>query len=190
MTTQCESIIRSVVSDSLQSHGLQPMRLLCPWNSPGKNTGVGCHALLQGIFWNQGWKPGLPWLQAYFLLSEPPQKPSMTTCTIKISNIHPISPLWISAPQSNHFKQVLLFLLMRVYSITQLCLTLCDPMNWGSPMPGSSGYGTFQARIQEWVAISSFRGSSWPRDRTSVSCVFCIGKRIFYLRSHQEICFY
>ena len=34
---------RSVVSDSLKPHGL-----LCPWNSPGKNTGVGCHALLQG----------------------------------------------------------------------------------------------------------------------------------------------
>ena len=32
----------------------------CPWNSPGKNTGVGCHALLQGIFPTQGWNPGLP----------------------------------------------------------------------------------------------------------------------------------
>ena len=35
-------------------------RLLCPWNSPGKNTGVGCHALLQGIFATQGSNPGLP----------------------------------------------------------------------------------------------------------------------------------
>ena len=40
----------SVVSDSLQSRRLQLMRLLCPWDSPGKNTGVGCHTLLQGIF--------------------------------------------------------------------------------------------------------------------------------------------
>ena len=38
---------RSVVSDSLQPHGLQPTRLLRPWDSPGKNTGVGCHCLLQ-----------------------------------------------------------------------------------------------------------------------------------------------
>ena len=45
---------RSVMSDSLQQHGLQPGRLLCPWDSPGKNTGVGCHALLQGIFLTQG----------------------------------------------------------------------------------------------------------------------------------------
>ena len=37
----------SVVSDSLWSHGLEPTRLLCPWDSPGKNTGVGCHFLLQ-----------------------------------------------------------------------------------------------------------------------------------------------
>ena len=39
----------SVVSDSLRPHGLQPARLLCPWDSPGKNTGVGCHFLLQLI---------------------------------------------------------------------------------------------------------------------------------------------
>ena len=38
----------------LWSHGLQSTRLLCPWNFPGKNTGVGCHFLLQGIFPTQG----------------------------------------------------------------------------------------------------------------------------------------
>ena len=43
-----------VTSDSLRPRGLQPARLLCPWDSPGKNTGVGCHALLQGIFLTQG----------------------------------------------------------------------------------------------------------------------------------------
>ena len=42
--------IHLVVPDSLWPHRLQPTRLLCPWDSPGKNTGVGCHALLQGIF--------------------------------------------------------------------------------------------------------------------------------------------
>ena len=49
----------SVVSDSLQPHRLQPARLLCPWNFPGKNTGVGCHALLHGIFLTQGSNPRL-----------------------------------------------------------------------------------------------------------------------------------
>jgi len=43
----------------LQPHGLWPTRLLCPWDSPGKNTGVGCHFLLQGMFPTQGSNPGL-----------------------------------------------------------------------------------------------------------------------------------
>ena len=45
-----------VQAKSLQlDYGLQPARLLCPWDSPGDNTGVGCHALFQGIFllWDQ-----------------------------------------------------------------------------------------------------------------------------------------
>ena len=46
--------VSSVMSNSLQPHGLQPTRLLCPWNFPGKITGVGCHFLLQGLFLTQG----------------------------------------------------------------------------------------------------------------------------------------
>ena len=49
---------RSVVSNSLWPHGLKPTRLLCPWDSPGKKTGVGCHDLLQGIVPSQGSNPG------------------------------------------------------------------------------------------------------------------------------------
>ena len=45
------------MSDSLWPHGLQPARLLCPWDSPAKNTGVGCRALLEGIFPAQGIEP-------------------------------------------------------------------------------------------------------------------------------------
>ena len=51
--------VSSVMSDSIQPNGLQPARLLCPWDSPGKNTGVSCHALLQGIFQTQGLNPHL-----------------------------------------------------------------------------------------------------------------------------------
>ena len=39
--------VTSVMSDSVQPHRRQPTRLPCPWHSPGKNTGVGCHFLLQ-----------------------------------------------------------------------------------------------------------------------------------------------
>ena len=45
------------MSDSLQLYGLQSTRLLCPWDSPGKKAGVGCHALLQGIFLTQESNP-------------------------------------------------------------------------------------------------------------------------------------
>ena len=84
--------VASVMFYSVQSHRRQPPRLLRPWDSPGKNTGVGCHFLLQ--------------------------------C-------------------------------MKVKSeseVTQLCPTLCDPMDCS--LPGSSIHGTFQARILEWVAIA------------------------------------
>ena len=43
-------VSRLVVSDSLRPQELQPIRLLCPWDFPGKNTGMDCHFLLQGIF--------------------------------------------------------------------------------------------------------------------------------------------
>ena len=48
------SVSSSVVPHSLQPHGLQPTRLPCPWGFPGKDTGVGGHFLLQGIFPTQG----------------------------------------------------------------------------------------------------------------------------------------
>ena len=51
--------VASVVSDSLWSCELYSTRPLHPWASPGKNTRVGCHALLQGIFLTQGLNPGL-----------------------------------------------------------------------------------------------------------------------------------
>ena len=60
----------SVVSDSLRPHGLWPARLLCPWDSPGKNTGMNIHSLLQGIFQTQGSNPGLlHWRQILYCLS-------------------------------------------------------------------------------------------------------------------------
>ena len=65
----------SVVSDSLQPHGLQPLRLLYPWDSPDKNTGVGCHFLLRGNLPDPGIKPRSPILQADSLPSELPGKP-------------------------------------------------------------------------------------------------------------------
>ena len=60
----------------------------------------------------------------------------------------------------------------------------CNPM--GCSLPASSVQGIFQARILGWGAISSSRGSSWPRDQTHVSCLSCIGRSILYHWATEE----
>ena len=67
--------------------------------------------------------------------------------------------------------------LSRVYVLTQLCPTLCDPVDCSLPV--FSVHGIFQAGILEVGAISFSRGSSQPRDQTQVSCVSCIAGRFF-----------
>ena len=72
-----------------------------------------------------------------------------------------------------HFKN-------RYVLIEQLCLTLCNPMDCSPPV--SSVHGILQARILQWVTVSSFRGSSRPWDRTW-SFPHC--RQIVYRLSHQ-----
>ena len=69
---------------------------------------------------------------------------------------------------------------MCVGLVAQACLTLCNPMD-GS-LPGSSVHGILQARILEWVAISSSRGYSQPRDGTQVPVPHC--RWVLYHLSH------
>ena len=70
-----EGVSGSVVSDPCDPMDcMYPSRLLCPWNSPGKNTGMGSPFLLQGIFQTQGSNPGLLYCRDS-LLAEPPGKP-------------------------------------------------------------------------------------------------------------------
>ena len=58
--------------------------------------------------------------------------------------------------------------LLAYETVSQLCPTLCNPMDCNPP--GSSVCGIFQATILEWVAFSFSKGSSQPRARTRVSC--------------------
>ena len=60
----------------------------------------------------------------------------------------------------------------------QSCPTLYDPMDHSRP--GSSVHGILQARILEWIALSSFRGSIRPRYQTCISYVSCIGRQVLY----------
>ena len=65
------------------------------------------------------------------------------------------------------------------------CPTLGNSVNYSQP--GSSVHGIFQARIMEWAAISYSRGSSETRDRTTVSCVSCIGSGCLYHCAAREV---
>ena len=62
------------------------------------------------------------------------------------------------------------------FSHVQLFANLCMDCS----LPGSSVHGILQTRILEWVAVSSSRGSSRTRDRTLVSYISCIGRRVLY----------
>ena len=70
-------------SDSFQPHGLWPNRLLCPWKSPGKNTVVDCHSLLQGIFPIHRSNLGLPHSRRILLPSEPRCPPYLESVILK-----------------------------------------------------------------------------------------------------------
>ena len=72
--------VASVVSDSVPPHGLQPTRLLRPWDSPGKSTGVGCHFLLQCMEVESESEVA----QSCLTLSDP------TDCSLPGSSIHGI----------------------------------------------------------------------------------------------------
>ena len=73
---------------------------------------------------------------------------------------------------------VFIFFCLYVYAQSLLCPTLCGSMDCS--LTGSSVHGISQAKILEWVAISSSRGSSQQRDRTCISCISCIGRQILY----------
>ena len=77
----------SVVSNSLWPHELQPVKLLCSWAYPAKNTEVGCHFLLQGNLPNPGIEPASPASPASaggFFTSEPPGKPNWFLFIVKM----------------------------------------------------------------------------------------------------------
>ena len=110
-----------------------PPRLPCPWDSPGKNTGVGCHFFLQCI----KVKSESEVTQSCLTLSDP------MDCSLPGSSVHGI-------PQTG----ILSGLPLKAAGAKSLqsCPTLCDPID--SSPPGSPIPGILQARTLEWVAIS------------------------------------
>ena len=169
-----------VVSDALWPYGLQPAKLLCSWNSPGKNTGVGNHSLLQGIFPTQDWTQFSCIAGRFFTIWATREAPS---CFPRIhfcivchkGQVHVLCGCAI-----NIYELVILrhknYTCMRA-KLLQSCPILCDSMDC-SP-PGSSVHGTLQIRRLECIAMLSSRGSSWPRDQTHISNGSCTAGRFF-----------
>ena len=125
---------RSVVSDSSRPHGLQPTRLLRPWDSPGKSTGVGCHCLLQGWVWiptkaqthhiKKGKETNYQHTGRYY-------KPWENIMTVNWSGEDGwfCSQMWSKlTPEKGENKDRPVF-----SSVAQSCPTLCDPMNHSTP---------------------------------------------------------
>ena len=84
---QMRVLSHSVMSNSLWSQGLKPTSLLCPWNSPGKNTGVGWHSLLQGISPTQGLNTGPLHLLHWQMASLPLTPPGRTWSLAKLMSL-------------------------------------------------------------------------------------------------------
>ena len=111
--------------------------------------------------------------------SSPNHNWRMMVCSLSWSNF-----ILLSLTHSSYRKVFKIQGTRAWHSITYCCLvsksrlTLRDPMDC-SP-PGSSVHGTLQARILEWVAMPSSRGSSRPRDWTPISYISCIGRWVHY----------
>ena len=87
---------RSIVSDSVRPHGLHPIRLLCPGDSPDKSTAGGCHFFLQGIVPTQGLK-----LHLLLHLWQSPTLASMEGCVRAQSCLTLFNPMDCSPPVSS-----------------------------------------------------------------------------------------
>ena len=120
-----------------------------PWDSPGKNTGVGCHFLLQCMK----------------VKSESEVAQSCLTLATPWTAAHQAPPS-MGFSRQKYWREINQKWPM-LSEVAQSCPTLCDPVDCS--LLGSSLHGTLQARILEWVAISFSKGASQPRDRSQVS---------------------
>ena len=127
--------------DSLQPHGLYPARLLCPWDFPGKNTGIGCHFLLWEIFLTQESDLCLLHWQAdffFFLTTEPPGKPFP-----KCPPPHPLQKVYhflrFSSPRFRFLLMHFRTLKAHTQRNTHTALKSKFPMCITPPPPGQQG---------------------------------------------------
>ena len=137
-------------------HRRQPTRLCRPWDSLGKNTGVGCHFLLQCM----KVKSESEVAQLCPTLSDPME------CSPPGCSVHGIFQArvleWGAIAFSGRKAAA-------AAKSLQSCPTLCDPIDSGPP--GSHVPGILKARTLEWVAISFSNARKWKVKVTLLSCV-------------------
>ena len=157
---------------------LQP--LLCPWDSPGKNTGVGRHSLLQGIFPTQGSNQGLLLCRQFFTIWATREAlldtyhSSDSLCIFRVLKylLYREKQLLINVIKVLKLELVFINYVQNKYAkLLQSCLILCNSMHCG--LPSSSVHGVFLARILEWIAILSSRGSFPPKALSCISLCLC-----------------
>ena len=109
--------------DSVRPHQLQPTRLLCPWNSPGKNTGGSCHFLLQGISPTQGLNQSL--------LSLPVLAGGLfTTSATQKALLHRVVHVWPHKKVSSCFPERLYHFTSQSLIWEAHALYLCNTWNY------------------------------------------------------------
>ena len=153
------------LSNSFWPHGLEPTKLLFPWNFPGKNNRIGCHFLFQGILPAQGSKLHLLSLLHWKADSLSSAQLAAATAAKSLQSCPTLcyprdgSPPGSPVPgilQARTLEWVAIsFSSVKVKSeseVTQSCPTLSDPMDCS--LPGSSTHGISQARVLEWGAIA------------------------------------
>ena len=131
------------MSDPVRPHRRQPTRLPRPWDSPGKNTEVGCHFLLQSMKMKSE--------SEVAQLCPTPSDP--LDCSLPGSSIHWIFQARVLEWGAIAFSVCVTLLLLLLLLLSRFSrVRLCDPID-GRP-PGSPVPGILQARTLEWVAIS------------------------------------
>ena len=151
------------MSNSVRPHRQQPTRLHCPWDSPGKNTGVGCHFLLQCVKVKSEREVAQPCPTLSDPMDcSPPGFPAAAAKLLQscLTLCDPIDPIRLHCPWDSPGKNTgagchILLQCMKVKSdseVAQSCPTLSDPRDCS--LPGSSIHGIFQARVLEWGTIA------------------------------------
>ena len=174
-------LVGSVLSDPLRPRGLSPARLLCPWSSPGMNTGMGCRAFFQGIFPTQRSNPCLrcPALAGKLFTSSttreaPPEAPP------RIEHFKYCGNVWVtlSAQEFNHLRLI--------HALSTKKPSRKTVFQWMLPALSQLTFICFDVSIKTWATSALFESWWWEwkfpwrkkvygksRPRHDLNCNYC-----------------